>query len=492
MAARNRSTEELIKLIPLDLIQIVERPAKGKEHEQLFYNSRSPQSFTPESMAALQMSIRTDELLEALVVRIVDGVYQLLAGERRYRAILDLCEKNLACFNPKGKLPRSLKPGTVVMYMGTFAQVDKTSKGMVNLKLLDAQDRLTGEVIEEVSRDELYPTLPARQLYKNGVPAKVIENCSDERALRINMAENGQSQPLTTSEEVEVVERLIRMELKQERIAYVLSTNITWVSQTASFRRELPPEAFQKLVQGKMARNVAVNFLSYKPEDRAKLFESTVQAEEAETAEKIRQHQLEQEQAEDEAEILEDAADKADDPKVANQTRKKAATAKKKAKKAKDKKDKAEADSGTLKQGHVQKGAAQASVKPKKDKMLPRGDVAEIVEKVDELLAEKTIDPICEQKVEHHDLTLVKAVLQGVLSGERDPLAMIRTAKVSLGLWSIPDQLEDNEEAVDAPDEALYDEDYEDSEYDADAADEFDVYDEDYGDENMDDVDNWD
>jgi hypothetical protein len=464
MATKKRNTKKGVRItgdgggyprLPLKSIEIVERPQEGKEDDVLFFNPRDPANFTPESMAELRFSVRTDELLEPLVVRAqVSGcmysAIQLLAGERRFRTLLQIVKDNVACFSSLAPVPAKWRAKMVVLHLDNFAQVVKQTGDEVEIALWDEHDKPTGET-RTVPAEELSPTLPASKVYAT-VPCKVIQNCTDGRAMRIAMSENEHSQPLTTAEEIAVVERLLRKKLKQEQIAYMLATNITWVSQTASFRHQLPEEAFEKLVDGTMVRHVAVNFLSYRPGDRQKLFDATVKAEEKDTAEKVRQHQLEMDAAEDEADMLSADAKKAaeaGDDKAAKKAARQAAAAGKKAEVSAGKKAKAESQAGKIKQGHVQKGAVEAGVAPKKAKMLPRGDIETcFVTNVDSLLEGGTsvIDAICEKRVMPELLNVVKATALAILNGKRDAVEVIRTVKVAAGTWSLPETDDDDGE----------------------------------------------
>jgi hypothetical protein len=55
--------------VPIEAIDIVERPQVGKEFAKIIYNPRSISSFTPERMNELQYSIRLDGLQQPPIVR---------------------------------------------------------------------------------------------------------------------------------------------------------------------------------------------------------------------------------------------------------------------------------------------------------------------------------------------------------------------------------------------------------------------------------------
>jgi ParB-like chromosome segregation protein Spo0J len=405
-------------------------------------------------MAGLCRSIRVVSLLENIVVRATGSVskikdVQLLAGERRLRALLMLVEANVPCAAPKTPPPTRWRAKTVAMHEDYFVQVVKHTGDNVEVLVFDQDDKLTEERFT-VKETELSPTLPASKLYK-AVECNIFYNISDEMAMTISMTENEEHVGLTLAEEIGVVERLIRRGLKQKSIKVLLGSNDTWVSQTASFRTDLPPEVFKRLLDGRMSRHTAVNFFSYKSEHRQKVFEETVLVEERETEAKLRQLKLEAEQHQDEADLLLDDAQEADDPKAAAKAAKQAATAASKAGKARTKRDKASTDAGTITATHVAKGAAKAGVKTKKAKMLPKDAIEALyVEKLEPLLDGESTDPICGKAIPAEYIAIVRATATAILQGDRDPLKIIRDFMVTEGTWQIPDgstaTAEDDEE----------------------------------------------
>lgn len=174
-------------LIPIDLIELAERPDEGEESKRLFFNPRSMDSFDTAEMTRLRESIRLDGLQQPPVVRVFtkdgdkDGEIlkiELIAGERRFRSMTKLFEDDEQCY-------------------------DEDTKQMVS----------------------------GRALYAK-LPCKVIYNIDDQQALRIAFKENNEHKSLTIKEEVALVERLSLMGMKQDQISELLQTNVTWISQT--------------------------------------------------------------------------------------------------------------------------------------------------------------------------------------------------------------------------------------------------------------------
>lgn len=420
-------------LIRLSSINVAQRP-DGEDFDPLFFNPRSESSFTESSLSDLMHSIRTDELLEPLVVReLEDGSLQLLAGERRLRSIQMIVEKDLSCYSSDLVESGEFEVGETVLYMDQFAKVIGQEMDEVSIELFDSNDSPIGDIVN-VDAFELKRTMKASESYEF-VPCKVLKDCYDERALRINMAENGQSEPLTLAEEIAVVERLSH--LPQKEIAYMLSAHASWVSQTANFRSQLPKEAFEKLLAGEMARGVATKIMSYNPEDREALYHSAIKAEEEATDAKKRKIQLDINQFEDEMDILSDMGQED-----------KALVAQNKMDAAKEKQQQIEDNKGNLTSGHVESGASRANIKPKKKKMLSSKNVMEMIEELDNMMLQEVADPISGYDIDSNHLKLVKHTLMSVVSGESDPLHSIR----SFNGWEVPEEVCTQDEGFTADD----------------------------------------
>lgn len=432
-------------LVPVQSIEIVERPAEGQEHSKLFYNPREIESFTPETMGELRDSIRMDALQQPPLVRaFTDGKdnvtkVELIAGERRLRSVQHIVEHDLPCFDEDAGQPEKYKAGDVVVSKGVFGRVLKHNGAEVTVQILDSDNKLT-KTERTFAAEDVYPTAPGSKLYER-IPCRVAYNISDQKALRLAFTENDKSKSLSTKEEIRLVERLGRMDLKVAEIAELLGTNETWVSQTANFRTALPETAFERLLDGTMKRHVAVNIMGYKPADRQKLFDATVKAEQEETAEKIKGADNEMTQAEDEELLALDEqqqAAKAGDNKGAAKAGRKAAGAASKAAKAREKKERAESESGQIKTGHVQKGASSAGINPKKAKILPKEEIEErYVTGMEEYLEGDGTDPLTGEEVPSEMAAIVRLTAIAIMSGNRDPLSPIRQYMVEQGTWEV-------------------------------------------------------
>lgn len=381
-------------LIPISMIQLAERPEEGEESQKLFFNPRSLDSFDTEAMAMLRESIQQDGLQQPPIVRIftksddkndIERV-ELIAGERRYRSISMLYEQNASCY-------------------------DEDSKSMVSAKILYAK-----------------------------IPCKALYNISDQQALRIAFKENNEHKSLSTQEEINLVERLSARGMKQEEIGELLGTNVTWVSQTANFRNELPLDAFNKLINGQITRHVAVQILSFNPENRERLFKEACLAEQNERKKALEEIQDELEVAEDQEDIAlqeqEEAASEGDVI-AAKKAKKTAAAAKKKALEALEQKSKVQETQGVIKQGHIIEGSRKANITPKKVKMLNRAATQEfIVDILDSWLERGKVDDISNEEYPTLVLKTAKAVASGILSGNTDVSNILRAVMVEEGVWS--------------------------------------------------------
>ena len=425
-------------------IEVAKRVKKN-----IFFNPRALGSFDPIKMAGLLRSIRLDGLLEPIVVAVsttdktdkndIDAV-MLIAGERRYRCLCKAVDGNLPCYDTSIPIPDVYAANAIVVYTDQFAIVKKRQSGdEVEIELLDNNENPTGNVLT-VASAELLPTVPAKKVYTT-VAAKVYVDPSEERMMRLAVTENQQSEPLKPMEEILACERLSTLKCEQERISYMLDQNITWVSQTLAFREQLPEDCFEALMEGRMKRNVAVSFLAYDIGKRQKLFDNTVLAEESETANRIKLHRAEQEQLEDQAEMLKSDAQDAEvcgDGKKARRLQRKSASKERHAKGHSSKADRAEGESGQIKQGHVQTGAAIAGISTRKAKMLPKAEIKKkYVDELESLTDGETEDPVCKKMIPGEVVRLVRATAEAILSGEREPLLVIRTHMIETAGWDV-------------------------------------------------------
>jgi hypothetical protein len=431
-------------LIPTDQIEIVERPKEGEEKSQLFFNPRSLESFTPERMAKIRLSIQIDGLQQPPVVRAfakgkkVERV-QLIAGERRLRSVSHIIEHDLPCYDEDAKRPAKFAAGDVVIAKGTgrFGEVIKQEGSEVRLFLWKGMEPTQEERTFEYK--DVLPTIPGSELYRT-TPCRVVYNIDDAQALRLAFAENDQHDKLSTKEEIALVERLVMRNMKVAEIADLLGSNETWVSQTANFRTALPVKAFDRLLNGLMKRHVAVTIMGYEPDDREKLFAATLQAEEEDSQRKIEEADDVAIQAGDEEILLLDEAQrasKAGDTKTAERAKRKANTAATRASKARDTKTKAESQAGQIRTSHIERGASATGVKPKKAKILPKEEIEErYITGMEQYLSGEELDPVCEEAIPGDYAAIVVLTANAILTGQRCPLtSVIRKYMVQQERW---------------------------------------------------------
>lgn len=374
-------------LVDLLSIKVVERPPEG-DLKQIFYNPRSLESFTPQEMNDLKQSIIKDGLQQPLIVRVLTEdktktgkvkAIELIAGERRYRTVRSLYQSNTQCYSPD-------------------------------------QDK-------QVSAQELYAK----------VPCKVYYNISDEKALSLAWTENQKRKDLSIKEEIVVIERLVLSGKSVKEVADLLNTNITMVSQFSNFRKELPKEAFEKLIAGKLAKHVAVKLLSYNPDDRQKLFDAAVKAEAEDTEALTDELCFELEELEDAAEMQSEL-----DP-----TANKNSVLDKKIEVVKTKLDKTLQDKGVIKQGALLKGAKKINVKPKKGNLATDDlDTHQFYVKLpSSWLKNGKSDPLTKQQVPPDLLEVVVETAKSILASEGNPMNVIHRIMVARGKWEMHDDM---------------------------------------------------
>jgi ParB-like chromosome segregation protein Spo0J len=384
-------------LVPLLDIRVVDRPEEGHEHDQLFFNQRSLDSMDTEQMLSLRNDIATSGLHTPLIVRAIttdktdsgDIVrIDLIAGERRLRSLLKLYEDNPL----------------------VYCRRTKTTK-------------------------------PAQEVYGLNVPCEICYNISDEEALGISWRENFQRQNLSVQEEINAVERLMRRGLRQEEIAVSLGgTNITWVSQTCNFRKELPADAFRLLLEGRLSRHGAVQIMSFHKDDREKLVREAICIEQEETEITKKRMRRLVEDAEDDVEMAKAAASKIP------QFKKKIATAARKVVEAKTKMAKVEASAGTIRQGHLQRGAVAAAVTPKTAKVLTRSMIQQfLIDTPTQWVEINKIDPLTKQPYPPDKLKVIIETANHVLAGNIDTGGIIRRVMVESGEWEMPEGVQEHD-----------------------------------------------
>lgn len=384
-------TDSQYPLVPLLNIHVVERPEEGQEANQLFFNPRDLDSMDSEQMSSLRNSIAESGLHTPLIVRAItdeDKIVHidLVAGERRFRSLLKLYEENGLVYDWRTKSKK-----------------------------------------------------PAQQVWSH-VPCEVWYDISDEEALSLAWIENFERQNLSIQEEINLVERLIRRGLRQEEIAERLKTNVTWVSQTHAFRKELPAEAFARLLDGRLSRHVAVQLLSYHKGDRERLFWEAVRIEQQESAVATKKTRRALEDAEDEEETIKaNVKSGGGKPAKALQLKKKLATAARRVGDAKAKQDKVMADAGTIRQGHLQRAAVATAVAPCTAKVLTKSMIQQFLidtpSKWDEI---KKVDPIVKKPYPADKLKTIIRTAEAVLSGNIDTGAIVRKVMVESGEWTMP------------------------------------------------------
>jgi hypothetical protein len=459
-------------LIPVDQIEIVERPKEGDEASQLFFNPRGLSSFTPERMAKIRLSIQIDGLQQPPVVRAfskgkkVERI-QLIAGERRLRSVHQIVENDLPCYDENTKPPAKFKQGDIIIAKGKFGEVLTHQADKVTVQIWNGMSPTTEERTFEYK--EVLPTISGCELYRT-IPCRVVYNINDAQALRLAFAENDQHDSLSTQEEIALVERLVARSMKVAEIAEMLGSNETWVSQTANFRTSLPEKAFERLLGGQMKRHVAVTIMGYEPEDREKLFTATLEAEAEDSRRKIEEADDAATQAGDEEILLLDEAQraaKAGDTKTAERANRKAVTAATRAVKARDKKSKAEAQAGQIRTSHIERGASASGVKPKKAKILPKEDIEErYIAGMEQYLSGEELDPVCEETIPGDLAAIVRLTAAAILTGQRDPLVIIRKYMVEQERWEEKRSEDDLDKGDDEDGESYLDDELGDDDYD--------------------------
>ena len=236
--SKNYKTATEFVLIKPEEITISQAPDPTAEgYDPLvykFYNPRGREKgggFDTEPMKELMDSIIKLGLQQPILARLVDSdsnysddpsqndTPQLIAGERRLLAITKLKKKKTSVYN---KSTHEMEPA-----------------------------------------NEVYDT----------IPVSLLTDCTDETALSLAVDENEQSQPLTSKDQVRLVEDLIAIGLTPNQICDRLNKNAAWVNHTQHFKTSLPEACFEALMAGQITRHVATELLKYKVEDRGEIWQ---------------------------------------------------------------------------------------------------------------------------------------------------------------------------------------------------------------------------
>lgn len=491
MATTNKSTQVKNFVEPIEIInhpikgimmrlsdiKIAPRPKQGEEAITGFYNPRPEDEVkNEEKIAKLQNDIMLEGIIEPPAIRVWTDPNDPnkiirnhhIAGERRLTAMKDAVDKKLICADYDAEKPKIFVVGTKVCALSRFGTVISQDKNKVAISFDDHH----GKTEQSVSYESVIPTTTADIAFEF-IKVVIYRDIDDDRAMRLAFSENDNSEPLSIKAEILLIERYLAMTPKrtQKEIALILKTNETFVSQRASFRQELPSIAFEKLMNGMMAANVAINILSRPKEQREAYFAAMLAEEKMTTEQVIKRHQLEQEKYEDEAEIhisLARDAESVGDTTEATREKKKAAAAERKADTARERKERAVSEKGKINRGHASRAQTKTGITPKKGTILTRDQIEEIyVKGMLQYITDNIADPITGEIVPSEDAAKIRRIALGILEGVMDPISIIREYYVSNGVWGLPlntqtgvNELEKSKKPKSKKEELPIDEDY--------------------------------
>tara|TARA_Y100000034_G_scaffold42710_2_gene52277 strand:- start:396 stop:1700 length:1305 start_codon:yes stop_codon:yes gene_type:complete len=226
---------EFVKVEP-EQIAIAQPPDPTAEgYDPTVYQFSNPRGrakgggFDKEPMKELETSIIRTGLQQPLLLRQLDAGPQLVAGERRLQAILNIKKRK-----------KNGKPITVFN---------------INTKEME----------------------PVTKVYKT-VFVRIMDECSEEDALGLAVEENENSQPLTVQDQVNLVEGMLATGTTPNEICKRLGKNPAWVNHTSHFRDSLPESCFGALMAGDINRHIATELLKYPEEDRDEIWAEAMSA----------------------------------------------------------------------------------------------------------------------------------------------------------------------------------------------------------------------
>lgn len=425
----NQITEETYPLIPFEDIELLDAPKAGEK--RVLLNPRGldgTDKYTREQLASLIRSIQIDGLQQPLITRIITEnnrvkSTQLLAGNGRRWSIFYLREDDAPVYDDKKAKKSRYSKGEWVIWHGQLCIVLSAQKQQYTIKSDKGEQHI-------VPIGELLPTVSARKKYAK-VPCKVHHDIDDWHAMRLSFDENDKRRDLTIAEEIALVEYYLTEGFSQREIKDLINQSETWVSQTATFRTALPEGAFEKLLKGEMMRHGAVNLLSFKEKEvRQEVFNAAIEDEKRETEAElavVEDAVIEASDAEQIAVTEVKEAKKTKDTKRQKRAEREVKTAQKATKQARKKKDRIKKNSGKITQGNIERGATKVGAKTRKGKMLSRQQLIEFSETLEKYIKAGGItDPLVEEEIPTTTLRFAKAMADGILNGETDPLVPIR------------------------------------------------------------------
>lgn len=377
----------LVRLIPINEIAYSRRTANIKDQVGPF-NPRQEAGFDVRSMEELESSIREDGLLEYPNVRPVKNGFQLLAGERRLRAINNLVKRDDLVYD-------------------------------------EATDK-------KVRASVLYETVPCR----------VVKNADDMRAIRIAVQENGLHHAVSERDLVDLCEWMLDQDspdhegkMTRKDVSEKLGKSEAWLCHTLAFKTKLDQKTLAQLFDGEINRSFAIRLMEF-PEDRR---DDVKQAafEVAQNRFEVAQERAEAEVAEaevahEQAVLISNTGGKNSDSATARVDR-----TKKRIAKAKDRVKVVEEQGVQLCQSDLDKGALQIGVDPVGTKGLSTKQLHDRwIDQLDESLAkEKVRCPKTQRVFPKRDILLVRAIAQAIADGGKNPLDALASFYMDQGGW---------------------------------------------------------
>lgn len=380
------------------LDQIVLASHRGGPSGGVFQNLR--QKCDAERLQQLSDSIATLGLLHPPAVRQIEGgdgkkVFQIIAGERRTRAIMDLVKSDRPVLN--------------------------------------------GDTGKEGPASEVYKTVPCR----------VMGKCDERSATRIAYNENNEHEPLTDAEVIDLCRDLALpiseggWGMTRKEIGEHLRRSPAWLSHTYAFETNLTPENYRKLRSGEISRSVAISLMDFVPEKQVPVIAAATQIaterRDSEVALAL-QEEREADGAVQKAfrEQVSARRFNADPAVLADKDRKVDQLEKVLEKTAARRRRVEESNKAvTVSQSDVAEGAFRVGIDPGNKSLTPVQIREHYVDKVKDLMGVpgNLMDKDTGSIFLRRDLDLVIRVAQAICGGNRDPLALLRKFYKDSGTW---------------------------------------------------------
>lgn len=385
----------LVRMVPLAEIAFARRSKDVSEFIEVF-NPRDEEDFHHWTMEELERSIAQDGLLQFPNIRLVEKkgkqTYELLAGERRIRALSNLAKRNAQVYD-------------------------------------EATDKI----------------MPASVLYAT-VPCRVVKHVDDMKALRIAFQENHSQKRVSDRAQIFFCEYLLSQKapgenriLTRKEVAAHLGVSESWLCQTLALKTKLSPQLLQSLFDQQITRSYAIDLMGYDEKDREPVNEAAHQIAHDRYETTLERAEAEEAEAQIALEVVQELETQAPSAKKKATAHTKVERAKKKVDVAHAKVKDLEEQGVKVQQSDLAAGAIEIGIQPLGIKGLSSKQLHDhwLTKIGQHLIADKVRHPTTSRVYPKRDILLLKYAAQAMADGETEPLKVLDAFYKAQGGWGM-------------------------------------------------------